>query len=81
MDIVEKFKLEKGASKINEIQKVNEGKKAILTILETLNAKYISDLKKEPNKEAKFIYSKFSNNAECIRQDDRVPLKDILSLV
>jgi hypothetical protein len=58
-----------------------QAKKAILTILEVLNAKYAAELKKDPEREAKFLYSKFSPVADCIKIEEKTLLKDILKLV
>lgn len=46
-----------------------------------LNAKFAAELKKDENKEAKFLYSKFSPVADLIRQTEKVPLKEMLKLV
>jgi hypothetical protein len=46
-----------------------------------LNAKFAGELKKDLEKEVKFLYSKFSQLANCIKQDRKVLLRDMLSLV
>jgi hypothetical protein len=48
--------------------------------LEVLNAKYVAELRKDPNKEAEFTKSAFSDIAPKIRED-KYKLKDILGLV
>ncbi len=64
-----------------EIEKKHkEAKDAIRGLLEKLNAKYVSELRKDPNKEAEFMVSTFSDISAKIR-GDRYKLKDILSLV
>jgi hypothetical protein len=63
------------------MDKLNQGKLSVLNILEVLNAKYAGEIKKDQEKKAKFLYSKFSPFSECIKQSDEVPLKIILSLV
>ena len=46
--------------KFNVLEKLNLAKKAITVILEVLNAKFAGELKKDLEKEVKFLYSKFS---------------------
>jgi hypothetical protein len=46
-----------------------------------LNLKYASEYKKDPEKEVKFLYSKFSLAADCINQQRKTTSKEILSLV
>lgn len=52
----------------NDFECIKQGKKAIATILEVLNLKFTSELKKNPESEAKFLYSKFSPAADYINQ-------------
>lgn len=61
-------------------KKHKEAKEMIRGLLERLNAKYVAELRKDPNKEAEFMVSTFSDVAGKIRQD-RYKLKDILGLV
>ncbi len=63
------------------MEKLAQGKRAILTIFEVLNARYAGELKKDIDKDIKFLYSKFSPLADCITQKDKIYLKDILSIV
>lgn len=64
-----------------EIEKRHkEAKDAIRGLLEVLNAKYVAELRKDPNKEAEFTKSAFSDIAPKIRED-KYKLKDILGLV
>jgi len=42
-------------------KKHKEGKEAIRNLLEILNKKYINELRKDPNKEAEFMESQFSD--------------------
>jgi hypothetical protein len=53
----------------------------VLTIFEVLNARYAGELKKDNDKDIKFLYSKFSPLADCIKQKEKIFLKDILSIV
>ena len=69
------------SAKVSPLEKLKDAKKALITILEVFNAKYAGELKKDNEKEIKFIYSKFSQIAECIKQDRKVLLRDMLSLV
>lgn len=52
---------------INEIEKLLESKQAVMQVLESKNQKYIGDVKKNPTKECKFLYSMFSPIANCIK--------------
>jgi len=52
-----------------------------MTIFEVLSARYAGELKKDADKDIKFMYSKFSPLADCIKTKDKVLLKEILSLV
>lgn len=45
------------------------------------NAKHSGEIKKDQDKETKFMYTKFSPIADCIKQDRKVSLRDMLSLV
>lgn len=47
-------------SNFDEIDKHREAKEAFRGLLEILNAKYAAELRKDPNKDAEFLYSKFS---------------------
>ena len=68
-------------SNFDEIDKHREAKDAIKGLLEILNAKYAAELRKDPNKDAEFLYSKFSPFQMCIRTEERFKLRDILALV
>lgn len=57
-----------------------EARLEIRGLLERLNGKYVAELRKDPNKEAEFMVSNFSDVAGMIRPD-RYKLKDILGLV
>ena len=48
------------SAKVSPLEKLKDAKKALITILEVFNAKYAGELKKDNEKEIKFIYSKFS---------------------
>lgn len=48
------------------MDKLNQAKKAVTVILEVINAKYAGELKKDVDKEIKYMYSKFSMPANCI---------------
>jgi len=41
----------------------------------------VAELRKDPNKDAEFLYSKFSPFVTCIRTEEKFKLRDILSLV
>lgn len=49
-------------------------------MLKGLNDKYVSELRTDPNKEAEFMTSQFSNIASIIRKEN-YKLKDILGIV
>ena len=49
-------------------------------MLEILNAKYVAELRKDPNKEAEFMTSTFSDIKDKIRQE-KYKLVDILRIV
>lgn len=49
--------------------------------MEVLNAKYAVEIKKDQEKKARFLYSKFSPVAECIKDGEDINLKEILKLV
>lgn len=57
-----------------------EAKDAIRGLLEILNAKYVAELRKDPNKEAEFMVSNFSDIAVKIVQK-RYMLREIVSIV
>jgi hypothetical protein len=61
-------------------QKHREAKEAVKGLLEFLNAKYLSELRKDGDKKAEFIYSKFSYERNKIRDEPKY-LRDILKLV
>jgi hypothetical protein len=48
------------SAKVSPLEKLKDAKKALIVILEVFNAKYVGELKKDNDKEIKFIYSKFS---------------------
>lgn len=49
--------------------------------MEILNAKYSSEIRNNPHKEAEFLTSKYSPLEMTIKRDMKVKLKDILQLV
>lgn len=50
-------------------------------LLEIINAQYIAQLRKDPNKQAEFIHSKYSLMDGILNVDEKFLLKDILSIV
>ena len=58
-----------------------KSKKAIAQILEICNLKYAGEVKKDPEREIKFLYSKFSPVADCIERKQKTLLKDVITLV
>ncbi len=60
---------------------MKDGKQAILSLFMSYNQKYAVEVKKDGEKEAKFIYSKFSPYDDCIDKKRKVYLKEVLSLV
>ena len=63
-----------------QAKKISEAKRSFTSLLEVLNAKYISEYKKDSEKRVSFFYSDFSPVDGCIKKE-KVPLKDMLSLV
>jgi hypothetical protein len=61
--------------------KNREAKEAIRGLLEILNAKYVSELRKDPHKEAEFLTSNYSPLDKTLKHDMKVKLRDILQLV
>lgn len=61
-------------------KKYKEARDEIRRLLEIINAKYVAELRKDPNKDAVFMVSSFSDIAQKISKDKK-KLKDILSLV
>jgi hypothetical protein len=57
-----------------------EAKDALRSLLEMLNAKYVAELRKDPNKEAEFMVSEYSDIAKKIVKK-RYNLREIVSLV
>jgi len=55
-----------------------EGKTAIRGLLEKLNAKYVSDLRMDPLKEADFMTSEYSPMDEVIKRDEKPKMKEIV---
>lgn len=53
----------------------------MLSLLETWNAKSVAEISKDENKEAKFLYSKFSPYSDCIRIENKFPLREVLQIV
>jgi len=64
-----------------DADKLKQGKKAVIVIFEGLNARYTGEFKKDSEKEVKFLYSKFSPLADGINQEEKVQIRDILSLI
>jgi hypothetical protein len=50
-------------------------------LLEIINSKYVVELRKDPNKVADFIHSKYSLMDGILNVDEKYQLKDILTLV
>ena len=46
-----------------------------------LNQRYLSDLRKDEDKQADFIYSIYTTNQDAIKKDEKRLLKDILPFV
>jgi hypothetical protein len=59
-------------------QKHAEAKEAMRGLLEIINAKYVAELRKDPNKVADFIHSKYSLMDGILKEDEKFLLKDIL---
>ena len=54
-------------AKVAPVEKLREAKKALIVLLEVFNVKYVGELKKDNDRDIKFIYSKFSQIADCIK--------------
>jgi hypothetical protein len=65
----------------NVDQKHQEAKDAMRGLLEIINAQYVAQLRKDPNKQAEFIHSKYSLMADVLNVDEKFLLRDILELV
>jgi hypothetical protein len=61
--------------------KNREAKEAIRNLLEILNAKYVSELRKDPHKEAEFLHSDYSPLDKTLKRDMKIKLREILQLV
>ena len=61
--------------------KHREAKEAVQGLLEILNAKYLSELRKDVDKKAEFIYSQFSEVHYQIKKEEPKLLREILELV
>jgi hypothetical protein len=61
-------------------KKHREAKRAIRELLLIINTKYVNELRKDPNKEAEFMVSQFSDIHQKITTE-RKKLRDILQLV
>jgi hypothetical protein len=66
---------------INIEEKHKEAKEAMRGLLEIINAKYVAEIRKDSNKLAEFIHSKYSLMDGVLNVDEKFLLKDILSLV
>lgn len=53
----------------------------MLSLLESWNYKSVPELQKDPDREAKFLYSKFSPYSDCIRTDTKFRLSEIVQIV
>lgn len=59
-----------------------EAKESVKQLLDYLNAKYLSELRRDDTKMAEFMYSNFSHPyQQYIKTNEQQPLKDIVSLV
>jgi hypothetical protein len=65
----------------NVEQKHQEAKDAMRGLLEIINAQYVAQLRKDPNKQAEFIHSKYSLMDGILKVEEKFLLKDILSIV
>lgn len=70
-----------GGQQTNNMEKIKEAKKEFTTLFEALNLKYISEAKKDPEKEAKFLYSKYSLVSDYIDKTKIVTNKDVLGYI
>lgn len=61
-------------------RKYKEAREEIRRLLEIINSKYVAELRKDPNKDAEFMISQFSDIEKKINKEKQ-KLKDILSLV
>ena len=50
-------------------------------LLEIINAQYVAQLRKDPNKQAEFIHSKYSLMDGILKVEEKFLLKEILSIV
>ena len=65
-----------------EVQvKLQKAKDVIKTLFNHLNQKYLSELRKDEDKPAEFMYSTYSHNYEVIKKEERKLLKDIVPFV
>ena len=78
--IIEQVNLNTQTRGFQPLEKLTQAKRHFLSLFEVLNAKFAGELKKDLDKEVKFLYSKFSPVADCIRQE-KILLKDMLNLV
>ena len=62
-------------------QKHHEAKDAVRGLLEILNNKYLSELRKDEDKKAEFMYSMFSDVHNQIKKEEPKLLREILELV
>jgi hypothetical protein len=61
-----------------------QAKRCFLSLFELVNQRYIAELRNNPDVEADFTYSQFSQFEECIKtekKNKKFPLKDILEVV
>ena len=64
----------------NEVEKMKQAKVAILQLFHHLNQKYLSELRKDDDKMAEFMYSNYALNQNVIKKDQR-KLKEIVPFV
>ena len=63
-----------------QADKIIQAKRAFMSLLDALNAKFAGELKKDQEKMVTFLYSKFSPVESCLKKE-KVLLKDMLGLV
>ena len=76
----ERLKDDKGRPQAARI-KYAEAKKAIRNLFHHLNQRYLSELRKDEDKQAEFMYSDYARNINTIKKDERKLLKEIVPFV
>lgn len=64
----------------DETQKIGEAKKAMRQLFHHMNQKYLSELRKDEEKQTDFMYSDYNPNPNVIKKEKRL-LKDIVAFV